>query len=149
MNAQSAYEWWSTFLSAVFGLSSPCMCLLVGVVDWCVSRFVRLICCLIILTASRPGSLLIFYSHVIDLLVLSRLPSDRVRLGVSGLYICITDVLSSSHSVVFRWLLCLGSFPPPWWQDNIIPIPEDPHDCSVANFRLIPITAVLSKVKKR
>ena len=36
-----------------------CLPLLVGVVDWCESPLVRLICCRIMLTASSPGSLLI------------------------------------------------------------------------------------------
>ena len=41
MNVQSAHKWWST----------PCLGLLMRVVDWCVSLLVRLICCLITLTA--------------------------------------------------------------------------------------------------
>ena len=41
----------------------------VRVVDWCVSRLERLICCQIILTASSPGSLLICWSLAIHLLV--------------------------------------------------------------------------------
>ena len=45
-----------------------CLHLLVRVVDWCVSRLVRLICCRIILTASSPGRLLICHSLVIRLL---------------------------------------------------------------------------------
>ena len=43
---------------------------LMRVVDWCVSRLVRLICCRIILTASSKGRLLIRRSLVIHLLVL-------------------------------------------------------------------------------
>ena len=39
-----------------------CLCLLVGVVDWCASLLVRLICCPIVLTARTPGSLLICLS---------------------------------------------------------------------------------------
>ena len=60
-----------------------CLCSLVRVVDWCVSRLVRLICCRIILTASGPGRLLIYRSLVIHLLVLPPLRLGRVRWGVS------------------------------------------------------------------
>ena len=38
-------------------------------VHWCVSRLERLICCQIILTASSPGSLFIFWSLAIRLLL--------------------------------------------------------------------------------
>ena len=56
--------------------------LLVRVVDWCVSRLVRLICCLIILTASSPGMLLICRSLTIRPLALPHLPSGRERSGI-------------------------------------------------------------------
>ena len=59
MNAQSPQKWWSTLKSAVFGLSSSLQRLLVEVVDWCAIRLAKLICSLIILMASSPGSLLI------------------------------------------------------------------------------------------
>ena len=59
MNVQYPHKWWSTLNSAVFTLVRHCLCSLVRVVDWCVSRLVRLICCRIILTASTPGRLLI------------------------------------------------------------------------------------------
>ena len=57
--------------------------LLVGVVDWCESWLVRLICCQIILKASSPGSPLTA-SLANCLLVLSPLPSGRTRSGVSS-----------------------------------------------------------------
>ena len=60
-----------------------CLRSLVKVVDWCVSRLVRLICCRTILTASSPGRLLIYCSLVIHLLVLPPLSLGRVRWGVS------------------------------------------------------------------
>ena len=56
-----------------------CLRLFVRVVDWCVSRLVRLICCWIILTASIPGRLLACRSLVFYLLVLTPLRSGRVR----------------------------------------------------------------------
>ena len=55
---------------------------LVRVVDWCVSRMVRLVC-QIILTVSSPGRLLIYHSLVIHLLVLPPLCLGRVRWGIS------------------------------------------------------------------
>ena len=60
-----------------------CLRSLVRVVDWCVSRLVRLICCRIILTASSQGRLLIYRALVIHLLVLPPLRLGRVRWGVS------------------------------------------------------------------
>ena len=77
MNAQSPDKWCSTLKSAVFGVSSS-LPPLVGA-----SRLVRLICCQIILIASSPGGLLICRLLAIRLLVLSPLPSCRVRLNVS------------------------------------------------------------------
>ena len=62
MNAQYLHKWWSPLMSAVLGSSSShnFLRLLVGVVDWCSSLFIRLNslnCCQIILAASSPGSL--------------------------------------------------------------------------------------------
>ena len=51
----------------------------------------------------------------------------------------------SRLSVVFRRLVRLGSFPPCWRQTNVTPIPKDPPSSSVANYRPISITSVLSK----
>ena len=83
MNVQSPHKWWSTLKSAEFGSSTSLPRSLVRVVDWCVSRLVRLTCCRIILTASSPGRLLICRSLVIRLLVLPPLPSGRERSGDS------------------------------------------------------------------
>ena len=52
-------------------------------------------------------------------------------------------------SVVFRRLLRLGSFPACWRQANVTPIPKGPPSSSVANYRQISITSVLSKVFER
>ena len=79
-----------------------CLLSLVRVVDWCVSRLVRLTYCRIILTASSQGKLLIYLSLVIHLLVL-----------------------------------------PP------LDLPKGPLSSSVANYRPISITSVLSKVFER
>ena len=53
--------------------------LLMGMVVWCASRLIRLICCQIILTASSPGSLLIFRSLAIHVVDLPPLTSGHVR----------------------------------------------------------------------
>ena len=50
---------------------------------------------------------------------------------------------------MFRRLVLLGSFPTYWRQDNVTPIPECPPSSSVANYRMISITSVLSKVFER
>ena len=83
MNAQSPHKWWSTLESAVFDLSSSLLPFVGEGGGRCASRLVRLICCLIILTASSPGRLLNFSSLAMRLLGLPHLPPGRVRLGFS------------------------------------------------------------------
>ena len=61
----------------------------------------------------------------------------------------MTDVLAPRLSVVFWRILRLGSFPACWRQANVTPIPKGPSSSSVANYRLISITPVLSKVFER
>ena len=56
------------------------------------------------------------------------------------------DVMAPCLSVVFRWLFRLGSFPACWTQANVTPIPKGSPSSSVANYRPISITSVLSKV---
>ena len=51
--------------------------------------------------------------------------------------------------VVFRRLVRLGSFPACWRQANDTPIPKGLPSFSVANYRPISITSVLSKVFDR
>ena len=55
-------------------------------------------------------------------------------------------VLAPRLSVVFRQLVCLGSFPACWRQENVTPIPKGPPSSSVANNLPISITSVLYKV---
>ena len=50
--------------------------------------------------------------------------------------------------VVFRRLVRQGSFPACWRQANVTPIPKGPPSSSIANYRPISITSVLSKVFK-
>ena len=59
------------------------------------------------------------------------------------------DVMAPRLSVVFRRLVRLGSFPACWRQANVTPIPKGPQTSSVANYRLIFITSVLSKMLER
>ena len=68
-------------------------------------------------------------------------------LGMFPLFIKRTaGVMDSSLSVVFRRLDRRGSFPACWRYANVTPIPKGPPSSSVANYRPISITSVLSKV---
>ena len=58
-------------------------------------------------------------------------------------------VLAPRLSVVLRRPVCLGSFPACWRQANVTPISKGPPSSSVANYRSISITSVLSKVFER
>ena len=72
------------------------------------------------------------------------------RLGMFPLFHKRTaDVMDPHLNVVFRWLVRLGSFPACWRQANVTPIPKGPPSSSVANYRPISITSVLSKVFER
>ena len=57
--------------------------------------------------------------------------------------------MALSLSVVFRPLVRQGSFPACWRQANVTPIPKGPPSSSVANYRPIFTTSVLSKVFER
>ena len=57
--------------------------------------------------------------------------------------------MAPRFSVVFRRLVRLGSFPPCWRQANVTQIPKGPPSSSIANYRPISITSVLSKVFER
>ena len=59
------------------------------------------------------------------------------------------DVLAPRLSVMFWRLVCLGSFPACWRQANVTPIPKGPPSSSVAKYRPISVTSVLSKVFER
>ena len=59
------------------------------------------------------------------------------------------DVLAPSLNEAFRRLVRLGSFTACWRQANVTPIPKGPPSSSVANYRLISITSVLSRVFER
>ena len=67
-------------------------------------------------------------------------------LGMFTLFLKRTADVLPHLSVVFRRLVRLGHFPACWRQANITPIPNGPSSSSVANYRPISITSVLSKV---
>ena len=52
-------------------------------------------------------------------------------------------------SVMFRRLVRLCSFPTCWREAHVTPIPKGPPSSSVANYRPISITSVLSQVFER
>ena len=71
-------------------------------------------------------------------------------LGMFRLFLKRTaDVLAPRVSVVFRRLVRLGSFPACWRLANVTPIPNGTPSSSVANYRPIDITSVLSKAFER
>ena len=133
---------------------------------WCASWLARLICSWIILRESSSGSLLICCPLAIRSTRLSSFAfrSSKVRhllldldrywcsdpLGMFTLLLKrTTEVLAPRLSVVFRRLVRLGSFPACWSQANITPIPNGTLYSSVANYRPISITSLLSKVFER
>ena len=69
------------------------------------------------------------------------------RLGMFSLFLKRrADVLATRLRVVFQRILRLGSFPTCWRHANVTPIPKGPSSSSVANYRPISITPILSKV---
>ena len=103
-------------------------------------------------------------SLAIRLLVLTPLPSGRERsgifadldpyggtdpLGMFPIFLKRTaDVMAPRFSVVFRWLLRLGSFLACWRKANVTPISKGPPSSSVANYRPIYLISVFSKTFK-
>ena len=59
------------------------------------------------------------------------------------------EVLAPRFSVVFWRLLRVSSFPACWRVANVTPIPKGPPSFSVANYRQISTTLILSKVYER
>ena len=129
-----------------------------GGVDWCASQLVRVICSQIILTAnSQIRSLLICYTCPSLKLTTFPFRSSEVRRFLEDLTLMgaptqwvwpMGDLFlqRTCLSVVFRWLVRLGSFPACRRQANVTPIPKGPPSSSGANYRPISITSVLSKV---
>ena len=72
------------------------------------------------------------------------------QLGVFPRFLKRTAYVSFPRlSVVFRRLVRLGSFLSCWRHANVTPNPKGPPSYSVANYRPIFITSVLSKVFER
>ena len=68
-------------------------------------------------------------------------------LGMFPIFLMRTaDVMDPHLTVVFRRLVRLGKFPSCWRQANVTPILKGPLSSSVANYRPISITSVLSKM---
>ena len=148
MNVQSPHKWWSTLnCLRCSARVRHCLHSLVRVVDWCVNRLVRLICC----HPSPSFTTFAFRSSEVRRLLLDLDPYGGTDpLGMFPLFLKITaDVMAPRLSVVFRWLVRLGSFPAFWRQANVTPIPKGPPSSSVDNYRPISITSVLSKVFER
>ena len=141
-----------------------CLRLLVGVVDWCVSQLVNLICCQNILTESSPWvcwsasknfhqspSLITFAfrsSEVRRLLLVLDPTGGTDPLGMFPLFLNkTTNVLAHGLSVVFRRLLRLCNFPAYWRHANETIIPKGPPSSSVANYWPIFIITVLSNAR--
>ena len=73
-----------------------------------------------------------------------------IPIGYASFFLKRTiNVVAPRVSVVFRRLVRLGSFPACRRQANVTAIPKGPPSSSVANYRPISITSVLSKVLKR
>ena len=139
-----------------------CLRLFVTVVDWCVSRLVRLICCRIILTASSTGRLLICRSLAIRFLFLS--PSFTFRYSYArSLFLDLdpyggtdqlskfplflkrnADVMAARLSVTFSSACSSVFFPGCWRRANVTQIPIGPPSPSVTNYQPISITSVLT-----
>ena len=166
MNAQSPHKWWSTLKSAVFGLSSSLpplvgvgggpVCESVGKADLLSNHFDD--------KQSRESVDHPLTCHPSPSLTSFAFRSSKVRrllldldpyggsdpLGMFPLFVKRTaHVLAPRLSVVFQRLVRLGNFPAYWREANVTPIPNGPPSSSVANYRPISITSVLSKVFER
>ena len=166
MNVQSPHKWWSTLKSAVLGSSSSLpplvseggelVCESVGKADLLLDNFNS--------KQSREAVDLLLTCHPSSSFTTFALRSSEVRhvlldldpygdtdpLGMFHLFLERTaNVMAPSLSVVFRWLVRLLSFPACWRHANVTPILIGPSSSSVANYRPISITSVLSKVFER
>ena len=166
MNVQSPHKWWSTLKSAVFGSSSSLPPL--------VSEGGGLVCesvCKADLLSDHFGSKqsreavdLPLTCHPSPSFTKFEFRSSEVRrlLLNFGPYggtdpLCMfpiflkrtADIMAPRPSVVFHRLVRLSSFPACWRQANVTPIPKGPPSSTVANYRPISLTSVLSKVFER
>ena len=151
MNVQSSNKWWSTLKSAEFGSSSSLpplvsdggglVCESVGNSDLLSDHFdskqsreavdLPLTC-----HPSPSLNTFAYRSSEVRRLLLDLDPCGGTdRLGMFPIFLKRTaDVMASRLSVMFRWLVRLGSFPACWRQANVTPIPKGPPSSSVANY---------------
>ena len=166
MNALSPHTWWSTLKSAVFGSSSSLpplvgggsglVCESVGKADLLSDHFDG--------KHAREPVDLPLTCHPSPRLTSFAFRSSEVRRFLLNLDPCggtdqlgmfplsgkrTADVLAPCINVVFRRLVRLSSFPACWRQANVAPMPKGPPSSSVANYRPVSITSVLSKVFER
>ena len=166
MNVQSPHKFWSTLKSAMCGSSSSLpplvneggglVCESVDKADLLSDHFDS--------KQSREAVDLPLTCHPSPSLTTFAFRSSEVRrllldldpyggtdpLGMFILFLKRTaDVIAPRLTVVFRRLVRLGSFPACWRQANVTPVPKGPPSSSVANYRPISITSVLSKVFER
>ena len=166
MNAQSPQKWWFTLKSALSSLSSSLpplvggggglVCESVVKADLLSDHFagkqsweslgLPLTC-----HPSPRHTSFLFRSSEVSRLLLSLDPyGGSGPLGMFPIFRKRTaDVLASQLSGVFRRLVRLGSFPACWRQANVTPIPKGTPSSSVANYRPISITSILSRVCER
>ena len=166
LNVQSPHKWWSILKSAVFGssLSLPLLvseggglvCESVGKADLLSDHFhskqSREAVDLPLTCQPFPSlTTFAFRSSEVSRLLLDLDPYGGTDLlGMFPLFLKRTaDVMAPRLSVVFRWLIRLCSFPACWRQANVTTIQKGPPSSSVANYRPISITSVLSKVFER
>ena len=154
MNTQSPHKWWSTLQSAMFGLSSSLpplvseggglVCESVGKADLLSDHFDikqsrKAVDMLLTCHQSPRFTTFVFRSSEVRRHLLDLDPySGTDPLGRFPLFLQRTDVMPPHLSVVFWWLVCLGSFPACWRQANGTLIPKGPQSSSVANYRPIP-----------
>ena len=164
MNVQSPHKWWSSLKSAVFGSSSSLLflvreggglvCESVGKANLPSDHFddkqSREAVDLLLTCHPSPSlTTFAFMSREVRSGVLLDLDLDGVTdpFGMFPLFLKRTaDVMAPRLSEVFMWLVRLGSFSACRRQANVTTIPKGPLSSSVANYRPVSITSVLSKV---
>ena len=166
IDVQSPHKWWSTLKFAVFGSSSALsplvseggglVCESIGKADLLSDHFdsrqsreavdLPLTC-----HVSPSLTTFAFRSSEVGRLLLDLDPYGGTGpVGMFPFFLKRTaDVMAPLLSVVFQRLVRLGSFPVCWGQATVTPIPKGPPFSSVANYRPISITSVLSKVFER
>ena len=158
MNAQSPHKWGSTLMSAEFGMSSSlpplvgggggvvCVCWQCWFAHGSFWRQALKGVCWLAATCHKSPRLTTFAfrsSEVSRLLLDLDIYEGYDPFCMLPLFLKRTaDVLSFRLSVVFRRLVCLGSFLACWRQANVTPISRGPPSSTAANYWPISITSV-------